>query len=255
MRIIYNKNNLIFLLFLSYLLTFYTNVKAQKIVENQTILWTSYQTTININPTYFFAAETHERFFIHPLSQLQSITHIRFHKIFPQNWDAGIGFAFSLATSNKPYKTPPTPLTIPEIRPYFEANYKQKLTHLQIEHRYRFETRFFHNVLNNTALDNGFHFQNYRARYRLQATLPFWQNAEKKPIMSARISNEIFVNIGKKITYNPFDQNRLYAALIWHATQNLNFETGYANWFQQQSSGNNFYSRNMLRFGIQQKIN
>ena len=50
-------------------------------------------------------------------------------------------------------------------------------------------------------------------------------------------ADEIFVNFGKNVPANIFDQNRLYLALGWRFTKDTNIQVGYMNQFIEKSDG------------------
>ena len=84
-----------------------------------------------------------------------------------------------------------------------------KVWEFGIEHRYRLEQRF---------LDFGQESDiQHRARYRLQVTLPLTNT------FFINLYDEIFLNLQDEI----FGQNRLYAALGIHITENSNLQVGY----------------------------
>jgi len=79
----------------------------------------------------------------------------------------------------------------------------------RFEHRYRLEQRF---------LDfDGVSDTRHRARYRLQLTLPLTDT------FFLNFYDEIFINLQDE----PFDQNRLYAALGVRITENSSLQLGY----------------------------
>lgn len=79
----------------------------------------------------------------------------------------------------------------------------------RFEHRYRLEQRF---------LDfDGISDTQHRARYRLQLTLPLTNT------FFLNFYDEIFINLQDE----PFDQNRLYAALGIRITENSSLQLGY----------------------------
>jgi len=79
----------------------------------------------------------------------------------------------------------------------------------RFEHRYRLEQRF---------LDfDGVSDTQHRARYRLQLTLPLTDT------FFLNFYDEIFINLQDE----PFDQNRLYAAVGVRITENSSLQLGY----------------------------
>tara|TARA_R110002050_G_scaffold100580_1_gene208170 strand:- start:119713 stop:120387 length:675 start_codon:yes stop_codon:yes gene_type:complete len=96
-----------------------------------------------------------------------------------------------------------------ENRIYEQFILKNKVGEFLFEHRYRLEQRFME-YLDQTDTQ-------HRARYRLQVTLPLTD------IFFLNFYDEIFINLQNEA----FGQNRLYAALGVHVTENLSLQTGY----------------------------
>jgi Protein of unknown function (DUF2490) len=69
-----------------------------------------------------------------------------------------------------------------------------------------------------------------------------------------KIAEEIMVNAGEHIVYNSFDQNRIYFALEKGLAKGFSAELGYLYWFQQRSSGNQYFERDIMRFTLYHKI-
>lgn len=96
-----------------------------------------------------------------------------------------------------------------EFRPYQEVIVKNKLKKISLNHRFRVEQRYFYPVINGD-LQNLSTF-NFRYRYALIASIPLFnfskENPDKKLLLN--IGDELFINSGKDIVYNIFDQNRI----------------------------------------------
>ena len=76
----------------------------------------------------------------------------------------------------------------------------------------------------------------------------------KQNKLIVKIKDEVTLNAGRKIVKNVFDQNRVYLALNYQFNKALAMEIGYMNWYQQRSSGVDFYSRDIFRFSLFHKI-
>ncbi|NND16417.1 MAG: DUF2490 domain-containing protein, partial [Eudoraea sp.] len=103
---------------------------------------------------------------------------------------------------------------------------KNKVWELLFEHRYRFEQRFIENTY---LSDLGFETKDteFRARYRLQMTLPLTDT------FFLNFYDEIFLNLQN----SAFGQNRLYAAFGVNLTTNSSIQLGY---LKNHFSGINF---------------
>ena len=227
---------------------------GQKTVTNQDLIWYGVFTTVKINEKWYFQNEVQERHFVDPLSQHQLIFRGHIHHLLGKSgWEGSVGMCLFLQNPNDPYAA--VKLTVPELRPHLEMAYKQKLTGLTVDHRYRAEARFFHNTNSaRTELEDDYNFENFRFRYRIQATVPLFKINEKQ-LFKVKVSDEILINAGSNIVNNLFDQNRLYAGISWDWSPDVTFDVGYLHWFQQRPSGDDYFNRNILRFTLFHKIN
>lgn len=223
---------------------------AQKSITNQSLIWYNFNLHIQMKK-WFIKTDFQERHYIQPSAQHQFVMRTLAGRSVGNNWDVALGFCGFLQSPNDPYSN--SDLIIPELRPFTDVYYRQQTKHLSIDHRYRFEVRFFHNTnTTGTELANGYDFGNVRFRYQLQLTIPVWKIDQTRSL-KVRLGDEVMLNAGKKIVTNIFDQNRVWGGLNIDATQWLNFDVGYLNWFQQRSNGK-FYNRHILRFGFNFRI-
>ncbi|MDW8393925.1 MAG: DUF2490 domain-containing protein [Chitinophagales bacterium] len=212
------------------------------------MIWYGLFTTLKFNPQLYYQHEFQERHNINPFEQYQFLIRGHLHYLLGKSgWEASAGMSLFLHEQHN--NASDIRYTVPELRPHLEAAYKQKLSLGTIDHRYRMEIRNFHNInSDNTGLDRGYRFTNFRFRYRFQVTLPLVYVANDQAL-KFKISNELFVNLGKNVGINVFDQNRFFAGLSYDVLRNLNFEAGYMNLFQEKSNGH-FYNRDILRLTV-----
>lgn len=98
----------------------------------------------------------------------------------------------------------------------------QQLGKVKLAHRYRLEQRMIGNS-NTTAASNA-RFEN-RFRYQAKATMPL--NPSSKHPFFLSVYDEVFINWGKDVGYNIFDQNRLYGALGFTISSTAKIELGF----------------------------
>ena len=219
---------------------------AQKKVENQQLIWYGYYNSLKFNENWSLNSEIQERQFYNPTAQHQLVLRSNLERKLIGDWNASVGMTLFLQNPNNPNSE--SNLTVPELRPDFGFNHKQKLGFVTINHRYKAEARFFHDV-ENEKLVGGYRFSNFRLRYQLGLDIPIWKN-EKQQTIIVKIKDEIMFNAGNKIVKNTFDQNRIYLAVNYKLNNSYAVELGYMNWFQQQKSGTDFYNRDILRFSL-----
>jgi hypothetical protein len=135
--------------------------------------------------------------------------------------------------------------TRPEHRPWQQIWWNQKYTGLTTLQWLRFEQRFNRKVADDELQDD-YNF-NYRLRYNVSFFIPLNRKEliAKTPFLA--LQNEVFLNFGKKIVYNTFDQNRFFVGVGYQFTSHLNAQLGYMNVFQQEASGTNYFSTNTVR--------
>jgi len=228
------------------------NSFAQKTITRQNLAWFAYTLNVELAKKWSWQTELQERFYLNPFAQHQFVTRTHLHRTLGEsNWEASAGMCLFLQSPNDPLAT--NKLIVPELRPHIEMMYRQNFKKWGLEHRYRAEARYFHQLNSSkTELAEGYEFGNFRFRYRLQANIKL-VSFEKRGDLRLKIADEIHFNAGSKIVTNVFDQNRIYCDLVYAPTPSLQFEIGYLNWFQQTASGN-FFNRNIVRFSMVQRI-
>lgn len=219
---------------------------AQKKIENQQLIWYGYYNNLKFNENWNLNSEIQERQFYNPTAQHQLVFRSNLERKVFGDWKASVGMTYFLQNPNTPNSE--SNLTVPELRPDIGFNHKQKLGFVTINHRYKVEARFFHDV-ENEKLVGGYRFSNFRLRYQLGLDFPIWKKEGNEKLL-LKIKDEIMFNVGNKIVKNTFDQNRIYLAVNYKLNASYAFELGYMNWFQQQKSGTDFYNRDILRFSI-----
>jgi hypothetical protein len=120
-----------------------------------------------------------------------------------------------------------------EHRLIIQAGLNHKISRTKIQHRYRFEQRWF---------ESG---NRHRFRYRLQATIPINGKEFVKGTFFINVYDEIFINSKPELA---FDQNRLYLAGGYQFNKTLNLQIGYL--YQSRSTAN----FNRLQFFLTQKL-
>jgi hypothetical protein len=98
--------------------------------------------------------------------------------------------------------------------------------------------------------DADFSFLSHRIRYNLALTVPLARKEVAPKTLFLSTNNEVFLNLGKKIVNNYFDQNRFFVGLGYQFTSHLNAQLGYMNVFQQLPAGNKYVNTDAIRLFI-----
>lgn len=222
----------------------------EKKIHKQSFSLFSLSSTFQVSPKWSIISDVQERSFMKPIKQNQLSLRIQVQHNLGNDWTAAGGTSYVLTRAGDP--TSLSTLIIPEIRINQDLNYKQRFSGFGFSHRYRMEERFIRRTMNDTLIEG------HRFIERLSYTLSFEFNLLKSKnnfrSLAFKASNGIFINAGKHIVYNTFDQNRLYTGLNYQLYKNIAIELGYINIFQQRNSGNEFYNRNIVSFSINHKM-
>ncbi len=235
------------ILFLSFGLSAQT---VEKKISKQTFSLFSLSSTFQLSPKWSIMSDVQERSFMKPIKQNQLSFRTQVHYNLAYDWTAAGGAAYVLTRAGDPSSL--SILVIPEIRINQDLTYRQKFSGFSIGHRYRMEERFIKKTLNDTLI------KGHKFIERLSYTLSFEYNLLKSKnnfrSLTFKASDGIFINASKYIVYNTFDQNRFYTGLNYQMYKNITIEMGYINIFQQRSSGNEFFNRNIASFSINHKM-
>lgn len=129
-----------------------------------------------------------------------------------------IGYAF---VKTYPYGEFAVHQAFPEHRIWQQLLVPHELGKVKLTHRYRLEQRMIGNA-STGQFQNG-RYEN-RGRYMAKATVNLTNGGN--PIFAA-VYDEVFVNFGKDVGYNIFDQNRLYGAIGYTISPSMKLELGY----------------------------
>jgi len=199
--------------------------------EDKLGAWYIYNGSYYVDPKVELFFETQLRFY-KPLSNVEEFflrPMANYH--FSPLVFAGLGYSYgntwTYAEDNedKERKT--------ENRLILQAGLNHKISRTKIQHRYRFEQRWF---------ESG---NRHRFRYRLQVTVPINGKIIEKGTFFVNVYDEIFINSKPELT---FDQNRLYMAGGYQFSKTLNLQIGYL--FQSRSTAN----FNRLQFFLTQRL-
>lgn len=154
------------------------------------------------------------------------------------------GYAYAAA---HPYGDFPAAEVFPEHRGYQQVLLKSNYGPVLVTHRYRQEQRWIRR-----PLESSFTYTN-RTRYQLRAVLPLsggrMESLQPRTLYLA-VYDEPFVNFGKNVGRNVFDQNRAYAGLGYQFTKATSVDIGYMHQIVAQGNGVVFEQNHTLMFGL-----
>ena len=141
-----------------------------------------------------------------------------------------------------------------EFRPYQELVIKSPFQTIGINHRFRVEERFYNRIVDGKIqTPNWF---NFRFRYRFMVGIPLFKLSKTDPHKMVKISvgDEIFLNAGKHIVTNVFDQNRVIISPSIYFSKNLAVSLTWNCMFSGTSEQGKYKYQQVFWFQLKHKI-
>jgi hypothetical protein len=223
-----------FLIFSTLFLSYYSFAQQPREVQDQNHFWWSLNTSAKISNHWSLAADLHIR-------RTNFLSNNSFYYV-----RLGIGYAvtdkFSIIAGLSHMwlanKSGATELFSNENRIHQQAQLNSIVNKIVVSNRLRIEERWVQKLVNFQPI-NKYRYTT-RFRYQLSLNIPV---SKKKKVPSLVIADEVMLQTGKDIIYNPFDQNRIFGGIKQQLTKSLSFDFGYMHVWQQKLSGYQ-YSRN-----------
>ena len=168
---------------------------------------------------------------------------------------ATIGYCF---VETYPYGAFPVKVKYPENRIWEQIQIKTQISNFEWVSRFRLEQRLSNLPVLNTST-NVFEpgDENYTNRFRLlnRFSIPFKGKKIEDKSFYLSAYDEFFINFGKNVASNLFDQNRAYIALGYKFPNVGRFEIGYLYQTIQKPDGIKIEQNNTLQIGLSSTIN
>ena len=217
---------------------FSLQAQTQKIVRHQEQAWFSVNSTIKLTPKWALIADAHMRrnnFVADP-----SFYFLRFGADYfiTKQFSAVLGYGHMWVAN----AVADTFIYTNENRIYQQIQYSGKLNKTGILLRLRNEQRWQEKLVSNKKSDD-LRFTD-RIRYLTSVNFQVFKSPKLPRLM---IADEICMQLGKEVIYNPFDQNRFTIGIQQKINKNLSFDLGYMLVHQQRYPGNLYDENKTLR--------
>ena len=212
---------------------------AQKKVEHISQTWESINSNIFLTKKWFIMADVHLRENDFFKSNSFSFGRIGLGYQFDKTLSVAAGYGNLLSSPTTAGYTTKSDETRIYQQVVYNSSYKNKVNVLQ---RLRNEQRWQDIIVNDKKTGKK-KFTN-RVRYLLSTSLQVFKNPNLPQLV---VADELLVQFGSAIVFNTFDQNRIFIGIKQKINNNLSFDTGYMNVFQQKSNGINYMQSNTFR--------
>jgi len=143
---------------------------------------------------------------------------------------------------------------VAELRPWAMIQLNTSNQYSKWLQWFRVEERFKETTIN--KLSTGNYDQSTRIRYYVLAQFPLNQKRKyQKGSFSFVTSEELYLNFGKNIVYNTFDQNRFFLGFYYYMNKDNIFQLGYTNMFQKYNAPDKYLKSDVLRVSVFNTIN
>lgn len=143
----------------------------------------------------------------------------------------------------------------PENRIWEQLNMKTGIGAVEIINRFRLEQRYVNNpVLKESEYVPGEATYTNRVRWMNRYSVPFKGKTIEDRSLYLSFYNEIYINFGKNVAYNIFDQNRAYLALGYRIPKLGRLELGYLNQLIFRGDGIKVEQNHTLQVGLSSNI-
>jgi hypothetical protein len=202
-------------------------------VDDEAATWIAYTGVHPLSPNWRLHLETQLRQTEGTRQPQQRLFRTALLRVLNPAVRVGGGYGFTRAYPPEEFVTNPQPVN--EHRTYLQVDLNQPAGPLHVDHRYRLEQRWIQRLQTSTT-DAGWTYTN-RARYFLRGYLAPGGGTPSDGEAYVVAYDEVFVNFGKNVRNNVFDQNRLFAGVGYRWSRALSTEVGYMNQLAVRSSG------------------
>jgi hypothetical protein len=216
--------------------------QAQKVYQQEQQLWLGVFNQTRFSPRWGSWTDLHLRLHEHFVQDLfQGIARVGLTYYLTDDVRLTGGYAYV-------HHFPDGARTVgqPEHRPWQQVQWFTRFPQARLMQWVRLEERFRQQVVNNEDLGPGFDF-NYRARYNAALFLPLSKRAFEPGGLQFLLNDELMVNFGEEVRYNYFDQNRLFAGLVYQVNKHAQIQGGYMHLFQQLPAGSVYRNQHSIR--------
>ena len=212
---------------------------------HSTGLWNGLYTKYRIDERLFYHGEYHVRTreaFVTQLSQLYLRFGLTWRAHDSLELTGGLVTPLYWAPSNR---TGPIDRVVPQFRFWEQALFSQVLGRVRLYHQFRFEQRWARDF----AVDSPWNLT-YRWRYKVAAYIPLNDTRMVEGTFFLAPSQEIFMQSGRTITFNHFEDNRVTLGAGYIISPNLQVQVGYMWTYRHAGSPMRYEHRHLPRISL-----
>lgn len=138
---------------------------------------------------------------------------------------------------------------VPQFRFWEQALMVQTIKRVRLYHQFRFEQRWRRDFAREAPFELTFRF-----RYKLAAYVPLNNTRMVEKTLFLVVYEEIFIQAGRTILFDHFEDNRIGGALGWILNRNLQTEMGYMWTFRHRGDPFAYQNRHIIRLNLRHNL-
>ncbi len=216
----------------------------EKEITQSTGVWLGLYTKYHFNDKWAYYGEYHLRR-RDGLSEMAQI-YLRFGATYKiaTNLDFTAGFVNPWYWAPNP-EGPNIDKVVPQYRLWQQAVLATPFDHIGVFHQLRTEQRYRRHYEQGSPWK-----LTYRFRYKLTIYVPLNRRDLGPKAVFLSLYDEIFIQAGKSIVYNHFEDNRAFIGIGYNPTRKLQIQMGYMNTFRHNGAPHLYESRHILRVSL-----
>lgn len=232
-------------LFISINLFAQQTVPTEKSVSTNTETWIGLYTKYRLTDKFFYYGEYHFRRrnqFVKDMGQV----YLRFGLTYLVNKQFEITAGVVTPIYWAPDQDEPNiDKVVPQYRLWQQFLLVQPINHVKLYHQFRFEQRWRRDYVKGSPFE-----LTHRFRYKILAYVPLNSPRLEPKTFFLALSEEIFMQAGKTITYDHFEDNRVTAGLGYILNENIQLQLAHMWTFRHRGAPNVYESRHIPRFSV-----
>ncbi len=220
----------------------------EKKYTRQSGLWLGMYTKYRIGEKLFYYGEYHMRRRDHLIENMAQI-YLRFGLSYLVNEKfevtGGIVTPFYWAPEDQYSDEEQIDKVVNQFRFWQQFLFIQSMGRVKIYHQIRTEQRWKRDYLVNSPFE-----LTHRMRYKISTYIPLNKPKLQDKTVFFSGYNELFIQAGKPVLYNYFEDNRLFLGLGYVINENFQLQAGYMKSIQQKERGFDLNNRDIIRFSV-----
>lgn len=231
------------------MLCFLSGLNAQRKYYSNTSTWFTYIGTHHIGGKWSLFADVQWRRSDFVSQQMQLL--LRPGLLYHINESVNIGGGY-LYLMTEVYGSLPAKSPFSENRTWQQFQYKTSISKIEVSNRIRLEQRWIHFPVERAdgSWTAGDAIYTNRVRIMYKFLIPFKGSKIEDRSLYLYTADEVYINFGKNVKSNVFEQNRAQLGLGYRIPNIGRFETGYINQILVRPNGNDIELNHIFQMAL-----